>query len=562
MENNPHFSNVPSSDNRSSSSEDYLLRAASAVDSGDRILGIHLYLAAFEQAMRESIVPSDGSLKGMDEAWKLALTTKQRSLAEYIFEKLEPFWTPQQVALHAEELQRLAFDKLEEFGLPREAIEDMAEMAEMVNQDFMDSSSDVMCRFEDSAADNSPFSLLGFNTDDNADEGRDALIERRISRSGAPDSLDRGSDRLGNSDGRGGQAGAGEALPSSDATPIDPDRAGALLPFSSGSKTPKLISLKARDAQGSVLPPEAMRFDYRSIAGYDTAIESMAKLGVGRDRDPEFRHFIHMLNERHGMAQMPSLGTLVFRCPAREDANYFMVATVGEMRLPAIRMRFDQNAQGQPVLCVMASPDFKTRISGLARSGFDGPAVLILEDLDLWNLPVFDIDFDDFASLAQVQLSRGAREALGLIYAALENPEVTVFISASDHRDIDGYFADMIASFRVIDIDLPDDDERRAIWRAAQSEHPSLRGLDVNKMVPFSKNMSRFEIFAVTTEAVEDAYRDSLAVQSFRAVHTDDMLARLAGFQPLDSSEYRQMEDWVVEEFSKELGDIDDLLKG
>ena len=45
-------------------------------------------------------------------------------------------------------------------------------------------------------------------------------------------------------------------------------------------------------------------------------------------------------------------------------------------------------------------------------------------------------------------------------------------------------------------------------------------------------------------------------------MHTDDWLARLAGFQPLDSSEYRQMEDWVVEEFSKELGDIDDLLKG
>ena len=58
MENNINNRNVPSRDNRSNSSEDYLMRASSAVDAGDKTLGIHLYMAAFERAKHENLVPS------------------------------------------------------------------------------------------------------------------------------------------------------------------------------------------------------------------------------------------------------------------------------------------------------------------------------------------------------------------------------------------------------------------------------------------------------------------------------------------------------------------------
>ena len=100
----------------SNSSQAYLQRAASAVEEGDIVLGIHLYLAAYERALRENRIPSEAVLEGMTKAWDLAIRAKQRSLAEYIFEKLEAFWTPEEMARHAQELQELAFDKLEEYG--------------------------------------------------------------------------------------------------------------------------------------------------------------------------------------------------------------------------------------------------------------------------------------------------------------------------------------------------------------------------------------------------------------------------------------------------------------
>ena len=114
---------VPFQDSRSNSSQAYLKRAASAVAEGDSVLGIHLYLAAYERALRESIMPGEEVLKGMSKAWDLAIETKQRSLAEYIFEKLEPYWDGNEVSRHADELQRLAFDKLEEYGFDRDAID-------------------------------------------------------------------------------------------------------------------------------------------------------------------------------------------------------------------------------------------------------------------------------------------------------------------------------------------------------------------------------------------------------------------------------------------------------
>ena len=82
----------------------------------------------------------------MSKAWDLAIRAKQRSLAEYIFEKLESFWTPEEMAAHAEELQQLAFDKLEEYGFDRDLVEDVADM---VSQDLLDATDDVLCRFED-----------------------------------------------------------------------------------------------------------------------------------------------------------------------------------------------------------------------------------------------------------------------------------------------------------------------------------------------------------------------------------------------------------------------------
>ncbi len=506
------FGNASSQDNRSNSSQAYLKRAALAVEQGDSILGIHLYLAAYERALSENLVPSEEVLKGMGKAWDLALRTKQRSLAEYIFEKLEPYWDSDEVTEHADELQRLAFDKLEEYGFDREAIEGMADM---VNQDLLDAAPDVLCEFQESAS-SAP-------EPDSAPEPKPA--------------------------------------PADDAPKDEPvSDAGQI-------QLPNLPGLSAFLGQFAPAKSEAspeQKLDYRNLVGFDGVIQTMSEMGIGRSRDPEFAKFLEMLNRRHGLSGMPGVGTLMFRCPAREDANYFMVATAGELGMPAVRMRLDHNAQGQVVLCVMASPDFKPRLQGLQRTGFDGPTTVILEDLDLWDFPAVDTSTPESAvqGLIQMQLSRGAREAIALIQTALDSPEATVLISAAEPKDIDPFFWELIGPYRMIDVELPDNAERRAIWREVQSQHPSARGLDVSRMVEFSRALSRFEILMVANEAVDEAYRNSVAKGRFCAVPSDDVMARLASFQPLDSREYRAMEDLAVAELRRETSDFDDLLKG
>ena len=556
----------------SNSSQAYLQRAASAVEDGDIILGIHLYMAAYERALRENRIPNEAVLEGMSKAWDLALRAKQRSLAEYIFEKLEPFWSPEEMAAHAEELQKLAFDKLEEFGLDRSLVEDVADM---VSQDLMDSSEDVLYRFDGDVAQNSGLPLKGVKqSDQNASKGSTEHSEVQ----GASEDVQHHFE----------PHNEGSAH---DANPASSDLKEALVSHGQGSKNTESdnsssLETPSAEIHSTVVPPDSplaaafaqlsslafggqseetqevaqQKFDYRNLVGFDKAIKYMAKLGVGRGNDPEFAQFLEMLNFRHGLPGMPGLGTLVFRSPAREDANCFMVATVGELGLPAIRMRLDRNAMGQVVLCVMASPNFKARLSGVSRGGFESPTVVVLEDLDLWDLPFLD-GSDDIQSLLSIQLSRGAREALALVQAALTSPEATVLISASDPSEIDPFFWDLIGQHRVVDIDFPDEAERREIWRSEQSQHPSMRGLNVGQLVDFSRTLSRFEIYAISNEAVEEAYRKSVERNTFCAVETGDILMRLSNFMPLESEEYQQVEDLAVESFRRELSNLDDLLK-
>ncbi|MEG0505801.1 MAG: ribonucleotide reductase subunit alpha, partial [Raoultibacter sp.] len=133
---NADTNNSPSQNDEydNNSSTDYLRRAAQASAAGDAVLGMHLYLAAFEQGTRGVYAPDDEAIDGLRQAWSLACKFKERSLAEYIFEKLEPFLAPAEVSACAEQLQRLALDKLEEFGLTREDLEDMTDM---ISQDFL-----------------------------------------------------------------------------------------------------------------------------------------------------------------------------------------------------------------------------------------------------------------------------------------------------------------------------------------------------------------------------------------------------------------------------------------
>ena len=106
----------------------YLTRAAEACAAGDLVLGMHLYLAAYEESAADPNVPDGMALTGLREAWHLACDLKERSMAEYVFEKLEPYLLPEEIAEYASRLQDLALDRLEQIGFSREELQDVAQM--------------------------------------------------------------------------------------------------------------------------------------------------------------------------------------------------------------------------------------------------------------------------------------------------------------------------------------------------------------------------------------------------------------------------------------------------
>ena len=130
------------------------------------------------------------------------------------------------------------------------------------------------------------------------------------------------------------------------------------------------------------------------------------------------------------------------------------------------------------------------------------PGVLLLEDLDLWASPLLDAE-DDSAFLLP-SLSRAAREAINLIRSAVDNPEVYVLASSSDATEIDSFFYDLLEPLTLIDIDYPDDAERREIWLELLRDHPSFKGLNVYDLVKFTAGMPRYDIYMAAREAVPD----------------------------------------------------------
>ena len=86
-----------------------------------------------------------------------------------------------------------------------------------------------------------------------------------------------------------------------------------------------------------------------------------------------------------------------------------------------------------------------------------------------------------------------------------------------------------------------------------------MRQLDIPRLTKLSRNMSRYDIVSAAREAVEDAYRRSLKARRYVPVTQDIMFAHIANFQPLDSDEYRALEDSVATGFLATIDDLDQL---
>lgn len=490
-------------DEHSNSSTEYLRLASQACASGDAVLGMHLYLAAFERAQHGGgAAPDEAALEGLKQAWQLACTLKERSIAEYAFERLEPYLSSDEVAACAEQLQSLALDKLEEYGLTREDLEDMTDM---ISQDFLGLDAARLMRVE-------------HVTEPSA---------RAVAESAAADE------------------GTGEQQAPSVAE-VEKSLAEA-------------IQACEDDADAHAVVSSIESISYRELVGYDETVKLMRDFGVGMQHDDRFQELVELLNVRHGLDRMPASDALLFRSPAREDANRFMAATLGELGLPAIRMHMEENLQGMPVLCVMAQADRQPKLNA-ARNAFEGAGVLILEDLDLWMSPMVESVGDDFGGFLMASLSRGAREAISLIRSAVENPDVFVLASSSEAGEIDPFFYDLLEPLSVIDIDFPTVSEREDIWMEIARDHPSIRGIDRASLVRFSSQMPRYDMYMAAREAIEEAYKASLVARRYLPVTADNLYDKLAAYQTLDSEEYRALEEAVVSDFRRELDHLEDLL--
>ncbi len=511
-------------DDMGSSVGEYLQRASSANAEGNPVLAMHLYLAAFERGRRlDGQLPSEAAIGALKRAWRLACSLKERSIAEYVFERMEPYLSADELGTCAAQLQDLALDKLEEYGLSREELEDMTDM---ISQDLMGAAPASLLRVEHLTA---------------------------PARSDAP-----------------ACEGARRAWGDDEAREVGTPACSNLKPNAPEARDAR--ENVQSQAQGSDDAPEGSdasrvvsamdHLTFKELVGYTKAVEVARSFGIGMQDDARFKELVDQLNARHGLDRMPATDALLIRSPAREDANHFMMAAIGELGLPVIRMRMEENMQGLPVLCVMAQADNQPKLSA-ARNSFEGPGVLVIEDIDMWSAPDLDPAApDDFGGLIMASLSRGAREAVNLIRSAADSPDVYVLATAAEGCEVDPFFFDLMGPTSAIDIDYPTEEERASIWMDIAREHPSCRGVDRDALVRYSAGMPRYDMYMAAREAIEEAYKESLMQRRYVPVGPENLFDKLAAYQPLDSPEYQALEQAVVDEFRRELDHAEDLLKG
>lgn len=593
--------NTPSRDDETPNATlEYLNRAAAASSSGDAVLSMHLYLAAFEQAVALSDVPSEDALRGLKQAWALACANKERSLAEYIYEKMEPYLTQDEMVACMSQLQGLALDRLEEFGLSRE---DLEEMTQMISRDLMGLNPDAgmplgitpkIVKVEHVMDRPFPLRSKGVSgavvmADLPGDPSRPAAPKLAADAS-APGASAASGPAVQTSAEAGLEAAqadasseaaqidaAPEATPASEASPTSrasgaPEAVDSNLQpgFELSEEASKALAASAEGVLGFLSGAarntdaepgeESAPLNYDTIAGYGSTVSVMRDLGIGVRDDAEFADLVKLLNARHGLDRMPPADTFLFRSPAREDANRFIAATVGELGRPALRMHMEESLQGLPMLCVTATVEGAFKGSSL-RNAFDNGGVLVLEDLDLWGAPLLDSADEPGGSLS-ASVARGVHEAVNLIRSAVDNPDVFVLASASGEGMPDGFFLDLLEPITVIDIDYPTPEERVDIWMDIAREHPSLRGVNRADLVRLSANMPRYDIYLAAREAIEEAYKIGVSARRYQAVTRDNLFDKLAAYQPLESNEYHELEEAVVRDFRRDFDQFESYILG
>lgn len=512
--------------------ENYTKAAREAYASGDRVLAMHLYLSAYEEACGKSPLPDMEAISALKEAWRVASELRERSIAEYIFDKLEAHLSSEEVESCARDLQSMALDKLSELGISRADLEGMADMI----------SEEIGASAHISGVTPIATSVRLRSGSGPADAFRLDAASSPVSEDAVSDSSESATDSSSSTGGEDSEGSSSGSAPASSGAASHADASSA---GHSAKEAPRLKS------------SYPILFD--DLVGFDAAIEDMRAFGIGVKQDEEYRRLIDTLRVEHGIDGLSAAGSIVFRTSSREDASMFMAAVAGELDLPILRVQMQPGPQGMPVLCVTTAADRPMRM-GSNKLSLDAPSVLILEDYDLWGAPLMEAaSAVDGENIMLASMSRAAREAFTLIASAVGNPDIYVLASMAGETSDQGFLYDLMEPMNIVDIYLPDEIERRQIWNAVAHDHPCVRKLDLSQLTRLSRNLSRFDIVSAAREAVEDAYRQSLKARRYVPVSQSMMFEHVANFQPLESNEYRLLEEAVVADFKEGL---DGLLDG
>ena len=141
-----------------------------------------------------------------------------------------------------------------------------------------------------------------------------------------------------------------------------------------------------------------------------------------------------------------------------------------------------------------------------------------------------------------------------MIHRAIKDPLIRVVVSMSSESDLDPFFQELLGDCVFIDIDLPTPEERAEIWNDIAEDHPSMRALNRAELVRLTENLARVDIYTAAREAIEDTYKESLRNGKYAPVSRSTIFEKIASFQPLDSAEYKQLEDAIVVDFGYHLG--------
>ena len=201
-----------------------------------------------------------------------------------------------------------------------------------------------------------------------------------------------------------------------------------------------------------------------------------------------------------------------------------------------------------PVLCVMASADQHPHW-GWGRRPFETPGVLLLENIDLWASP-FPEDEERTGSRCRIFPAGHGRRSTP--FAGGGQSRRPRHGDCPHGKKTFRTFSTICSSpSQPIPIDLPTMQARIDIWADIERNHPSVRGLDMVELVRLSANMARYDIYMAAQEALEEAYKSSLVRGVYVPVSRDNMFDKLAAYQPLESPEYRQLEEAVVQGFPR-----------